>query len=292
MDISKNNRKKKPKTEVNIFFPDELRDKKLEYGDWPKEIKEPLEEYLKTEDTKYLFQAIKANFNDILKGHGVPEAYLRYSDNTEFVDAHTIVWVSINHWQWLHIMYKEQIKISTEVERLFVNVGRSLIPFEVKRQIEKDCGEIFMHVVPKQKGESPYITYKNASKFIEYWNGVEAAFDSLKKRYEKGLPYRILKELKQEGEEDKALAASIFAFKKGLPKPKLNDIKRIIEGKLNESIELNEIQRFDYRDKSKIVASYIAWKQEKTCNICQAQNKHNLPYRTFQKLYKQAKMLS
>jgi len=55
-------------TKENIFFPAELRGKKLQDDGWLRESKELLKKYLITEEPDFLFQAMKADLNKVLQG--------------------------------------------------------------------------------------------------------------------------------------------------------------------------------------------------------------------------------
>src|SRR3989304_6328585 len=153
----------------NRFFPDVLRGKRIkeDYELWAS--KELLEEYLKTENPKHLFQAIKKNDKLILQGSGIPETYLRYN-NIEYVDAYTIVFVSIGHWQWLHFTNRENEKIVKTAERLLTKIGSSLIPHDIVDYEQINCGNYFVHKKPHWKGSDSSIKYNDANEFINCWD--------------------------------------------------------------------------------------------------------------------------
>jgi len=272
----------KKKKFAGLLFPDSLRGKKLRDDGWLREIKEPLEKYLMTEKPEFLFQAMKPNLNQVLQGS--PEYSIK---ETEFVDAHTIVWVTIRHWQWIYLLNKGKEEIDKEAEKLLMNVGRALIPSDVEVHEETNCGDFFVHKKPKWKGSDASLRYRYVNEFIDYWNEVEKAF-LLKERYMAGATKPLLEELKLEGNQDIAFANAILTTNSGLPK--ILDILRIIDKNLNERITVEDIARFDYSTKQKIIASYIAWKNEKICHICkeESQKRKKVAYKTILNLYTEA----
>jgi len=283
MDTSlKKNQKKKSEPKENDFFPEELRGKKLQDDGWLGESKEPLKKYLMTKKPEFLFQAMKVNLNKVLQG--IPEYSIK---ETEFVGAHTIVWATIDHWQWVYLRNRGNEEIIKEVEKLLMNVGRALIPSDVGVYEEIKCGEFFVHKKPKWKGSDASLRYRYVNEFIDYWNEVEKAF-LLKKRYKAGATNPLLEELKLEGNQNIAFATAILATNRGLPKALA--ILRIIDENLNEQITVEDIARFNYSTKQKTIASYIAWKNEKICHICKeaSQKRKKVAYKTILNLYTEA----
>ena len=241
-----------------LFFPDGLRDKKLKEDFQLRESKEPLEQYLETEDPKHLFKAISANNNLILQGSGIPETYLRYN-NIEYVDAYTIVWVSIYHWQWLHISNRGRDDIVDEAERRLIKVGRALIPYDVKDYIQIVCNDGLIHKMPKWKNSKPYLTYSNPKQFIERYNRIKKVFEETKskKRYNKKSDAHIKR------------------------KDAIKAIKQLGNELFDDDIELLDLTNI--RTKT---ASYICLTHENLCLVCK---KKGLQYKTILRLYNRAR---
>jgi len=173
MDTSKNNRKKKPKIEVNNFFPTDLRGKKLLDDPTLGESKEPLEKYLETEDVDCLIQAIKVNSNYVLRIPG------RNSDDRGFVDASTLVWQSIYELQFTYIKSQPGSKLALEAKALLEKV---LIP-ERKGWYEVDSGDIFIHRKDIGQGGRYRITYKNAYTFVRVFDIAKSEFGLAIQKY-------------------------------------------------------------------------------------------------------------
>ena len=270
------------------FFPDELRGKKLKEDFQLRESKEPLELYLEAEDPKHLFKAISANNNLILQGSGIPETYLRYN-NIEYVDAYTIVWVSIYHWQWLHIRHRGRDKIVKEAERLLINIGRSLIPHDIKDYSPLSCGnDYFVHRTPHWKGSDTYITYNNAKSFIEYWDKIYQSFKKRKKMRYKTVDKSLIDQMSDEYGRSYALIGKMY---KG-DTQKIDDLIKKIKDELKKKITIDEIKRFDISSISKQTASFIACDNEKNCSLCKEnalkRKRKKVAYKTFLNLHKNA----
>jgi len=245
-------------TKENIFFPDKLRGKKLRYDGWLGESEEPLKKYLMTEKPEFLFQAMKVNLNRVLQGQ--PDYSIK---QTEFVDAHTIVWVTIYHWQWVYLRNRGNEEIGKEAEKLLMDVGRALIPSDVEVYEETNCGDFFVHIVPKWKGSHEELILIEPYKFIEYWattlqsfkNGMKKRYGSIKKSDIDNMPDK----------DSRVIAMGIKTLEEKL---RIEDIKNIIENNFGDEISEHEIKSFKLSSKPEIAASYIAWKNEKSCSIC------------------------
>jgi len=181
MTTSKNNRKKKSKPDANIFFPDELRGKKLRKDYWPNEIKECLEKYLTTENPDYLIKAIKADVNGILQSHGVPAADLRYSTDIKFVDAWTVAWRSIELWQWLYITEHPEGKIVLDADDWLRKIGSAFIPRR-RGYWELDCRDFLLHKKVFGQGKKFKYAYRNPDDFVKVWEFVKGEFEKCKSK--------------------------------------------------------------------------------------------------------------
>jgi len=141
-----------------------------------------------------------------------------------------------------------------------MNVGRALIPSDVEVHEETNCGEFFVHKVPKWKGSHEELILTEPYKFIEYWNTILESFkNGMKKRYGS---------IKKSDIDNAPVRIIAMAIKTLDDKPRIEDIKNIIEHTLGDEISEHEINSFKLSSKPEITASYIAWKNEKCCSIC------------------------
>lgn len=258
MDTSLDTKKKDRKR--NPLFPYTVRGKKLYKDlhdtDWGK----LLSKYLESEDPEDLFYAVQTN-NGILQGRGInldQQDFLRtYTKNPdhypdpEFIDAHTVLWESVRHWEEKIMFSIGKEETRKEAEKYLAKiVGSASIPRRPPYHYHDKIGLI--HVVQSEKGTKPYIIYESPYKFMELWNYIESAFQAKKKRY----------------------------IDKGNV-PKQLDIRKIIKSKLNEDVPEAELKRFNLYTGTTIIAGYIAWKHEKSCFICRKQpKKKKVAYRT------------
>lgn len=261
MDTSLDTNKKKKKH----LFPYTLRGMKLKMTwsslklEWEKDLKQ----YLKTEDPKHLWNALKKNPHLLTSADNgrdlVWEEFLRKRSkipaaDSIYVDPHTIVSETIKVYQSIYFFQgqsKDQEDARRQAKRYLQKINpRYLVP-ERKAYIEEDTKDGFTHVDPYQmKGAHPSLRYQSAAKVIKNWDRVGKAFKTKKKRYHK--PARPLpKKVYPQYSRDLALVYGIHKEED----LKINDIKKIIENKFSNKISENEVKRFNLDDISTITAS-------------------------------------
>ena len=266
---TKTNTDKKNNIQKSIFFPDVFRGKKLKKEYWLGKSNEQLEKYLETEDTKYLFEAIKKHTYILEKPHYDYDYYdIGNGKNEENVDGASIVWVSIYYWKWLAADFdpyqeKEYIK---EARRLLINVGRALIP-ESSWAEEILGNDGFKHIKPiDQKSTNAALKYKNPSDFLKLWNTIENVFkNSIKKRYP-SITRTLLEEMRIEGNESIIKALATKSNYQDVPK--INDIINIVNETFQIELSPEIIKTFKISSVGEITASFIAYLHESKCDIC------------------------
>ncbi|MDA2918585.1 hypothetical protein MYX76_03655 [Desulfobacterota bacterium AH_259_B03_O07] len=243
------------------LFPRVLRGKKIELIN--EELHARLEDYLKTEDPKHLFKAIKQDAY-CLQGRGLTQDDLTYHFDSTEIDVHTVVWVTIEYWQDICFFKLGTEEVIDEAKRLLGNIGNALI-LENKAYYEIECGNYFSHKIPTYQGDDRSINYENAKEFTDYWNKIESIFESnLKNRY-KGVDQPYIEEFFKDDDSGRAILHRMFTE----PGKKAADIKKAIETKLGDKISETTVQHeFKINSIPNITASYIAWKNENNCSLC------------------------
>ena len=275
-----------------------------------------LEKYLDTENPDYLIEAIREN-NGLLQGIGrrFRSEELGIVDKPSdpiYVDGYTIVWETIHWWQKLHgflgsskkekeiivellrnqgkteianrLAQEKKIE-SEEAKKYLTKIGSYALVYSRQKELRILSGDGFIHVIPEEEGTKPYLEYESPHNFIEYWNRVETAFKTKKKRYTTIHKSRI-DELE---DDDSKYRAIQYERQKG--GSKVRDIKNIIKDRLGDEISGIEIyKRFNLEHVGTITASYIAWKHEKDCPVCKKEKRKNkkVGYKTTLRRYKKA----
>lgn len=168
-------KQKGTKSKVSIlkkYFPDSLRNKKLDPSTWSS-CKENLSKYLQTENAKFLFEAIKDEYS-ILQGEGKDPRHI-----SEYVDEYTVVWETIINWKMTYLLYRPSDPIEREILEeditiLMRNLGSALVPRK-KGYYYYDDGLI--HKYPDLK-----LHYRNPEEYVERFDKIRAAFDRRRKR--------------------------------------------------------------------------------------------------------------
>lgn len=178
---------KSNQSNYKLLFPLPLRNKKIDPTTW-EHCKYFLEEYLKTEDPEYLFQAIKIDFR-ILMFDGdasiIESLPLEYDEELadliekhEYVNQFTIVWTSIRYWRLVYFLEHEKNRYSDsllgeDALTLLKRIGLSLLPYIQAAYTYKDR---LMHRVPDLK-----LSYILAKDYVKRFDTIRELFKQQKK---------------------------------------------------------------------------------------------------------------
>ena len=288
-------RRTKKKGKYNLLFPNSLRRTKLEGCLKNTDFGKHLNKYLKTEDPKYLFNAIKCDYR-ILQGVGcdAEEEYIKACDKNpdsyvKFVeiDPHTIVWETIRFWQEIIFLPGMWGKEEREkVKKYLKTIGSALIPSNPWNP-GYSTEDGLTHVIPVKKGSHEMLIFQHYNKkyIHDFEKALKVFSDNIKRRYSSTVK-SLVDRTSDPHLRSLALAKEAFSPDEA----KRNDFIRIIEEILDEHIDLDEMKKFELSDVVKATASYMAWKHRKICKTCEKKKKgQKYEYETFLRLYKRAK---